>query len=152
MNDQLKPNNAEYATAVVASFLRQPAMKEIGITIIDVKPGFVELEMPFDRRFTQQHGFIHAGIMTTALDTACGYAAFSLMPSDAAVLTVEFKTNLIAPAAGESFRFRGQVVKSGRTLSVCDGQAFAYHEGRGKLVASMSATMMAVFQRTGIHN
>ena len=99
----------------------------------------------------QQHGFIHAGIMATVLDSACGYAAFSLMPADAAVLTVEFKTNLLAPAKGERFLFRAHVVKPGRTLTVCDGQAFAVENGADeRLVATMNGTLMALFDRPNI--
>lgn len=94
--------------------------------------------------------FIHAGIITTALDTACGYAAFSLMPDDAAVLTIEFKTNLIAPARGDHFLFRACVLKPGRTISVCDAQAFAVEGGNEKLVATMTGTLMALFGRQGI--
>jgi uncharacterized protein (TIGR00369 family) len=93
---------------------------------------------------------MHAGIMTTALDSACGYAAFSLMPADAAVLTVEFKTNLLAPAKGESFTFRAQVIKPGRTLTVCDARAFAMENGQERLIATMTGTLMAIFQRDGI--
>jgi uncharacterized protein (TIGR00369 family) len=101
--------------------------------------------------YTQQHGFIHAGIITTALDSACGYAAFSLMPADAAVLTVEFKTNFVAPAKGERFVFRANVVRPGRTLTVCDARAFALDQSAGEqLVATMTGTLMAVFERVGV--
>ena len=107
--------------------------------------------MPYEAAFTQQHGFIHAGIMATVLDSACGYAAFSLMPADAAVLTVEFKTNLLAPAKGDRFLFRAHVVKPGRTLTVCDGQAFAIENGADeRLVATMNGTLMALFDRSNI--
>jgi acyl-coenzyme A thioesterase PaaI-like protein len=90
---------------------------------------------------------MHAGIVTTALDSACGYAAFSLMPADVAVLTVEFKTNLLAPADGEYFRIYANVVKPGRTLTVCEARAHAHKNGSSKLVATMSATLMAVAER-----
>ena len=106
--------------------------------------------MPYAAAYAQQHGFIHAGIITTGLDTACGYAAFSLMPDDAAVLTIEFKTNLIAPARGDHFLFRACVLKPGRTISVCDAQAFAVEGGNEKLVATMTGTLMALFRRQGI--
>jgi len=101
--------------------------------------------MPYAAAYAQQHGFIHAGIITTALDTAC-----SLMPEDAAVLTVEFKTNLIAPAQGDYFLFRACVLKPGRTITVCDAQAFAAEQGKEKLVATMTGTLMALFGRDGI--
>jgi uncharacterized protein (TIGR00369 family) len=103
--------------------------------------------MPYNPAYTQQHGFMHAGIISAALDSACGYAAFSLMPAEAAVLTVEFKTNLIAPAKGERFSFRAYVIKPGRTLTVCEARAFAMQDCEERLVATMTGTLMAIFQR-----
>ena len=102
------PKDANFEARIRTSFARQTAMATLGIEITDIKPGEVELRMPYDAAYAQQHGFIHAGIITTALDSACGYAAFSLMPDDAAVLTIEFKTNLIAPARGGYFVFRAR--------------------------------------------
>lgn len=126
-------------------------MQSLGVEITRLEPGEIELAMPYQRAFTQQHGFIHAGIVATALDSACGYAAFSLMPADAAVLTVEFKTNLLAPAQGERFLFRARVVKPGRTLTVCDAQALALTGGDdGRLVATMTGTLMALVGRPNI--
>src|SRR5690348_18500306 len=126
-------------------------MKTLRVEIVALRPGGIELAMPYSSDLTQQHGFIHAGIIATALDSACGYAAFSLMPADAAVLTVEFKTNLLAPAKGERFLFRAHVVKPGRTLTVCDGQAFAIENGADeRLVATMNGTLMALFDRPNI--
>src|SRR5215472_5988246 len=107
------PKDPLFAERVRASFARQRAMHTLGVEITRLAPGEIELTMPYEAAFTQQHGFIHAGILATVLDSACGYAAFSLMPADAAVLTVEFKTNLLAPAKGERFLFRAQVVKAG---------------------------------------
>jgi uncharacterized protein (TIGR00369 family) len=144
------PKDANFEARIRASFARQTAMATLGIEITGLKPGEVELRMPYDAAYAQQHGFIHAGIITTALDSACGYAAFSLMPDDAAVLTVEFKTNLIAPARGDYFLFRAVVVKPGRTITVCDAQAFAAEGGKEKLVATMTGTLMALFGREGI--
>ncbi len=125
-------------------------MNTLGIEITDLRAGEIELMMPQRQAYTQQHGFTHAGIIATALDSACGYAAFSLMPEDAAVLTVEFKTNLIAPARGEYFLFRARVVKPGRTITVCDSHAFAVEAGQERLVATMTGTLMALFDRAGI--
>jgi uncharacterized protein (TIGR00369 family) len=125
-------------------------MHTLGIEIARLEPGAIELTMPFSQSFTQQHGFIHAGIITTALDSACGYAAFSLMTVDAAVLTVEFKTNLIAPAKGERFVFRGKVIKPGRTLTFCEASAFAVEGASERLIATMSGTLMAIFDRSGV--
>ncbi|HSM39563.1 MAG TPA: PaaI family thioesterase [Afifellaceae bacterium] len=145
-----EPPDPGYRARVEASFGRQKAMQSLGITVVAIAPGRVELVMPYSPDFTQQHGFIHAGIVTTALDSACGYAAFSLMDEDAAVLTVEFKTNLLAPAGGDRFRFVGEVIRPGRTLTVCEGRAHAVTEGAEKLIASMTATLMAVRGRSGI--
>jgi uncharacterized protein (TIGR00369 family) len=144
------PKDANFEARVRAGFARQTAMATLGIEIVSLKAGEIELKMPHDPAYAQQHGFTHAGIITTALDSACGYAAFSLMPEDAAVLTVEFKTNLIAPAHGAYFLFRAHVLKPGRTITVCDAQAFAAEEGKEKLVATMTGTLMALFDRESI--
>jgi uncharacterized protein (TIGR00369 family) len=138
------PKDPLFRERVAASFGRQRAMGTLGITISRLVAGEIELSMPYAQAYTQQHGFIHAGIVTTALDSACGYAAFSLMPSDSDVLTVEFKTNLLAPAKGERFVFRARVVKPGRTITVCDAAAFAIDAGAERLVATMTATLMAL--------
>ncbi len=132
---------------VKGSFGRQRAMVTLGVSLERVAPGQIELLLPFSTEFTQQHGFLHAGIVATVLDSACGYAAFTLMPADAAVLTIEFKTNFLAPAHGDAFRVTARVVKAGRTITVCDGQAFARHGTEEKLVATMTATLMAVVGR-----
>jgi uncharacterized protein (TIGR00369 family) len=110
----------------------------------------VVIELDWAAHLTQQHGFLHAGMVATALDSACGYAGFTLMADDAAVLTIEFKTNLLAPAKGQRFRMVGQVIKPGRTITVCEGQAYAIDSGREKLVATMGCTLMAVVGRDGI--
>ena len=147
----LRPKDPHFADRVRASFARQPAMQTLGVEIARLAAGEIELAMPYGAAFTQQHGFIHAGVVATVLDSACGYAAFSLMPADAAVLTVEFKTNLLAPAKGERFLFRAHVVKPGRTLTVSDGRAFAIDNGGDeRLVASMNGTLMAVYDRPNI--
>jgi uncharacterized protein (TIGR00369 family) len=138
------PKNPDYDQAVRTSFKRQNVMQTLGVQINNLSPGRIELEMPFGADFTQQHGFLHAGILTTALDSACGYAAYSLMPVEATVLTVEFKTNLMSPAQGERFLFRAGVLKAGRTLIVCEGKAWAVRDGQEKLIAAMTATLMAV--------
>jgi uncharacterized protein (TIGR00369 family) len=135
---------------VSASFNRQKVMRTLGITIERLDPGEVELAMQFADAYTQQHGFLHAGIIATALDSACGYAAFSLMSADAAVLTVEFKINLLAPAKGESFRFVGHVLKPGRTLTVCQAHAFARQGPNEIQVATVTGTLMAIHGRDGV--
>ena len=146
-----KPQNPDFKARCQDSFDRQRTMKTLGLTLGAVGPGHVELHMPYREDLTQQHGFIHAGILSTALDSACGYAAFSLMPADAAVLTIEFKINLLSPARGERFVFRARVTKPGRTISVADGRAFALDaDGNEKLIATMTGTLMAVIGRDGI--
>lgn len=145
-----EPKDPDFRERVAASFRRQTVMQTLGIEIARLEPGEIELTMPFSQPFTQQHGFIHAGIVATALDSACGYAAFSLMPADAAVLTVEFKTNLLAPAKGERFVFRGRVIKPGRTLTFCEAGAFAVDAASERLIATMTGTLMAVFDRAGV--
>lgn len=133
------------------SFARQNVMATLCAELTVVTPGTIEIEMPFSENLTQQHGFLHAGIISTALDSACGYAAFSMMPEDAGVLTIEFKVNLLAPGRGERFLFRGNVTKPGRTIIVADGQAYAFtDDGEAKLIATMTGTMMTVTGREGI--
>lgn len=144
------PQDADFAARVRASFSRQQAMHTLGIEVAALDAGEIELHMPYNAAYTQQHGFMHAGILTTALDSACGYAAFSLMPADAAVLTVEFKTNLVAPAKGERFVIRGDVIKPGRTLTLCEARAHAIDDGRETLVATMTGTLMAIYGRKGV--
>src|SRR5689334_13830943 len=122
-------------------------MRSLGISIARLAPGEIDLAMPYSAALTQQNGFIHAGVITAGLDTACGIAAFTLMPADSDILTVEFKTNLLAPAKGERFVFCARVVKPGRTLTVCDAQAFAAHDGAENLIATMTGTLMALPRR-----
>lgn len=148
------PADPQFAARVRASFDRQAAMRTLGATVEAVEPGRVVLGMLHREELTQQHGFIHAGMLSAALDSACGYAAFSLMPADAAVLTIEFKINLLAPARGPRFRFDARVTKPGRTISVVDGRAMQYdlNGGEEKLIATMTATVMTVAGRDGIHH
>jgi uncharacterized protein (TIGR00369 family) len=132
------------------SFARQPAMATIGASVRAVDAGVVELEMPFSDKLTQQHGFIHAGVITMLCDTACGFAALSLMPDYAAVLTTEFKVNLLSPAKGERFVAQGRVVRPGKKLMVCLGEVFAEDGGKRKQVALMTASMMVMDTSTGL--
>ncbi|MBO0785612.1 MAG: PaaI family thioesterase [Actinobacteria bacterium] len=135
---------------VQASFARQAMMATLGAEMTSVTPGRVELALRHDERFTQQHGFVHAGAVAAVLDSACGYAAFSLMPPEAAVLTASYTINLLAPAAGQRFTMTGQVVRAGRTLTVCRGEAFS--DGASTPFAIMQATMTAVYGRPGIQH
>jgi uncharacterized protein (TIGR00369 family) len=145
-----QPQDPDFRDRVRASFARQQVMATLGIEMVHLEPGEVHLTMLPDPAYTQQHGFMHAGIITTALDSACGYAAFTLMPLDAAVLTVEFKTNLLAPAKGDRFVFRANVIKPGRTLTVCEARALALEGSKEKLIATMTGTLMAITGRQGI--
>jgi uncharacterized protein (TIGR00369 family) len=120
------------------NFSQQRVMQLIGASLEKVEPGIVEISIPFREDLTQQDGFMHAGIVTTILDSACGYAAYTLMPAASSVLSVEFKVNLLAPANGSRISARAEVKRSGRTLTVCNADAFA----DGKLCATMLATMI----------
>jgi len=141
---RFEPKNPDYRAAAVSTFDSQPAMRTLGISIVRLEPGGVELSMLYSSDWSQQNGFIHAGIITAGLDNACGIAAYTLMPPMSDILTVEFKTNLLAPAKGERFRFRASVVKPGRTLTVYEARAFAIQEGTETLVATMTGTLMAL--------
>ena len=138
------PRDPAFESRVRASFARQRAMATIGARLVRVEPGEVELELPFREDLTQQHGFLHAGIVTTLVDSACGYAALSVMDADSAVLSVEYKVNLLAPAVGERMRAVGRVIKPGRTLLVCTGEVIAVDGQKESVVTVMQATMMAV--------
>lgn len=139
-----EPLDPDFAARVRASFAAQPLMRTLGAALTDVRPGEVRIEMPFDAALTQQNGFIHAGAITSIADSACGYAALSLMPPRAGVLTVEFKVNLLNPARGERFVATGKVVKPGRTLTICQGEVVAESAGTRQPVAMMQATMMQI--------
>ena len=119
-------------------------MATLGARLVSVAPGAVALELPFDPRLTQQNGFLHAGVVATLADNACGYAALSLMPADAEVLSVEFKVNLMRPASTPLFHAVGRVVRAGRTLTVCTAEVRALDAGKETVVALMQATMMQV--------
>lgn len=147
-----EPQDPDYRARVENSFARQKVMNTLKINLARIDPGEIELTFSYHEELTQQHGFIHAGVLATALDSACGYAAFSLMPPQAAVLTIEFKTNLLAPAQGDFFRIVGRVLKPGRTITVCQAEAFACRQNEAKLVASMTATLMSLFDREGIQH
>ena len=144
MTKSNEPRDPAFEPRVRASFDRQRAMSTIGARIVRVEHGEVELELPFRDDLTQQHGFLHAGIVTTLVDSACGYAALSVMDRESAVLSVEYKVNLLAPAIGERMRAIGRVIKSGRTLVVCTGEVIAVANGAEQVVTVMQATMMAV--------
>lgn len=119
-------------------------MRTLGARLLKVAAGETEIELPFRSDLCQQDGYLHAGVVTTIVDNACGYAAYTLMPPSTGVLTVEFKLNMLSPAIGESIRARGRVTKAGRWITVCAGDVFAAAGGREKLVATMLATLMTI--------
>jgi len=142
-----EPRNPSFADDIKQSFAKQTMMNLIGAELTRVEPGIVEISLPYRADITQQHGYLHAGIVTTIADTASGYAAYSLMPPRAEVLSVEFKVNLLRPAQGEMFRALAEVVKSGRTLTVVRADVFGINrDGECELVATMLATMMCLQQ------
>jgi uncharacterized protein (TIGR00369 family) len=136
-----------YELRVRESFSRQEMMKTLGAQLSTVGSGATEIRFPCAVSLTQQHGFVHAGAVTTALDSACGYAALSVAPAGTEVLSVEFKVNLLAPATGEAIVARAQVKRAGKTLTVCAGDAFAVRPEGEKLIATMLATMIYVPQK-----
>ena len=143
-NMVFEPRNPDFEARTRESFSRQSVMTLIGARLTRVEPGLVEIELPYRADLCQQHGFFHAGITSTIADSAGGYAAFSLIPADATVLTTEFKINLLAPADGELLRAVGRVVKPGRTLTVCDVEVFAIKDGVAKPCAKLLETMMCL--------
>lgn len=145
-----QPLDPAFASRVRQSFARQRLLATMGATLERVEPGEVEIRLPFREDLTQQHGFLHAGAITSVVDTACGYAALTLMPPGAAVLSVEFKVNLLAPGKGDAVVARGRVLRAGRTLTTCTGDVFAVEGGEERLVLTMLATMMAVRGRAGV--
>ena len=150
MNDAAQDRDAD--KRVRESFGRQSIMATIGASVHSVRRGEVEIVLPFADHILQQHGFIHAGAVATIADSACGYAALSVMPADAAVLTTEFKINLLSPAKGERLRAVGRVVRAGKKLVITMGEVFADEGGASKQVALITATMMVVDTGTGLKN
>jgi uncharacterized protein (TIGR00369 family) len=138
------PRDPDFEKRVRASFERQAFMSTLGARLVRVEPGEVDLELPMRSELTQQHGFLHAGALASVADSACGYAALSLMPAGAAVLSVEFKINLLAPAAGDRVLAKGRVIRAGRTVTVCWGEVLALTGNAERLVATMVGTMMTV--------
>ncbi len=143
-----KPNfksfDPDFKNKITESFRRQGFMVLLGATLTDVAPGFCEIQVPFKANLTQQHGYFHAGVIGTLADNAGGYAAFTLMPPEASILTVEYKLNLLAPGDGERLLSRARVLKPGRTLTVCGSEVFVIKEGAQTLCATALMTLMAM--------
>ncbi len=138
-------SNPLFAEEIRSSFARQSIMTLIGAELQAVEPGIVEIELPYRPDLAQQHGYLHAGIVTTIADSAAGYAAYSLMPAGAEVLSVEFKVNLLRPARGKSFLARAEVIKPGRTLTVARADVFGIADSSAReLVATMLATIICL--------
>lgn len=129
------------------SFVNQRVMETIGARLGRVGPGEVEIELAYDERLTQQTGFLHAGVVTAVLDSACGYAAYTLMEPGSEVLSIEFKVNLLAPAVGEKLVARASVVRAGRTITVCRADGWMVRGGAEVQVAIMTGTMMQLRER-----
>jgi uncharacterized protein (TIGR00369 family) len=146
------PLDESFERRVRSSFARQTLMETIEARLVKVLPGEVEIQIPFRADLAQQNGFMHAGIVTSIVDTACGYAALSLMPANVEVLTVEYKVNFVSPATGHTLIGRGKVIRPGRTLTVCAGDVVAAIDQGEKLVATMLATMMAIPDRADFAN
>ncbi|HKP82940.1 MAG TPA: PaaI family thioesterase [Pyrinomonadaceae bacterium] len=139
-----QPRNPSFAEEIKQSFAKQTIMSLIGAELSRVEPGVVEITLPYRADLAQHHGFLHAGIVTTIADSACGYAAYSLMPPKSEILSVEFKVNLLRPAKGEVFVAVSEVIKSGRTLTVARADVFGLDQGRRELIATMLGTMMCL--------
>ena len=139
-----EPSNPHFIADVKDSFAKQAIMAAIGAELVSVEPGAIQISIPYRKDLTQQHGYLHAGIVTTIADSACGYAAYTLMPANAEVLSVEFKVNLLRPAKGKDFLAIAEVVKPGRTLIVVRADVFANPSSDRVLVATMLGTMMCL--------
>jgi uncharacterized protein (TIGR00369 family) len=144
------PAAADFEERTRASFDRQGAMAFLGASLVTVRPGFVEIDLAYRPQLSQQHGFFHAGIVSTVADSAGGYAAFTLFPADAGVLTVEYKVNLMAPADGERILAAGTVVRSGRTITVARFDVHVEKAGRRTHCATGLQTIMCLVGRAGV--
>ena len=144
------PADPEFERRTRASFAKQGIMAHLGATLERVEPGRVEIALPFRAELSQQHGFFHAGVIATIADSAGGYAGFTLFPAEAGVLTVEFKINLLAAADGERAIAAGEVVRKGRTLTVCRLDAWVEKQGRRNHCATGMQTLMSVVGRAGV--
>ena len=141
---RFEPRDPIWEEKVRASFARQGAMALIGAELTDITPGRCEIRMPYRLDLTQQHGYFHAGIISTAVDSAAGYAGFSLMAPNSSVLSVEFKINLLAPGDGELLIATGEVIKAGKTLVIARGDAYVVKNGKTTHCATMQQTLMTM--------
>jgi uncharacterized protein (TIGR00369 family) len=142
-----EPQDPAYQSRVQNSFMRQGLMLHLGAELTALRPGDVEIRVPFRRELTQQHHFFHAGVTGAIADSACGYAAYTLMPADSSVLTVEYKMNLLEPADGEELIARARVIRAGKTLTICLADVFVRKGGAEKHCATMLSTVMCMTAR-----
>jgi uncharacterized protein (TIGR00369 family) len=150
MTGELAAVDPALVARIETSFGKQAFMATLGARLVRVAPGEVEIALPVSAHLCQQHGFVHAGAVSTIADSAAGYAALTAMPAGAGILTAEFKINLLAPATGEELRALGKVVKAGRTLTLATAEVFAVSGGARKLCAMMTATCMTIGGREGV--
>ena len=136
------PSDPDFENKVRDSFSRQVFMGFIGAKLVEVRPGYCEIQVGYKKELSQQHGFFHAGVIGTIADNSAGYAAYSLMPADSSILTVEYKLNLVAPGDGALLIGRAQVIKPGHTLTICKSEVFAVKNGVEKLCATSLVTLM----------
>jgi uncharacterized protein (TIGR00369 family) len=144
------PRDPAFEKRIRASFAKQGLMGTLGANLVSVSPGTVEIALPTSPSVSQQHGFVHAGAVAAIADTAAGYAALSLMAPGVGVLTIEFKINLVAPAAGDCLIARGRVIRAGRTLTLAQTEVSAEQGGNEKLVALLTATLMTIVGRESV--
>ncbi len=141
---KFEPKDKNFVEKVKKSFAAQTVMDFLGAELTKIEAGLVEIKLPYRKDLTQQNGFLHAGIITTIADSACGYAAFSLMPENSDVLSIEFKVNLLSPAIGDHFIAEGKVIRAGKTITVVEGNVYAVSDEKRKHVSTMIGTMMCV--------
>ncbi|WP_284760268.1 PaaI family thioesterase [Agrobacterium sp. fls2-241-TYG-188a] len=142
-------DSGDYRQRIEKSFKRQGVVQAIKANLSRIEHRLVEIELPFHPKLTQQHGILHAGVIAAALDTACTYAAYTIIAPESSLLTIEFKVNLMSPGRGDRFLFRGEITKPGSNIIVADGRAYALTDGPAKLIASMTGTMMVMKDREG---
>ena len=140
--NNFRPQFPNYRAKIEQSFASQQFMEHLGAQLIDVQPGYCEIHIPFDEKLTQQNGFFHAGVMSTLADNVAGYASLSLMKEESSILSVEFKLNLMRPGNGDLLIGKGEVLKYGRTLTVCRADVFIRNNGEVKLCAAAQLTMI----------
>ena len=152
MEMKFKPKTVNYKKKVEESFHRQNFMKLIHARLIDVKPGYCEIHIPYNSTLTQQHGFFHAGIISTIADNTSGYASFSLMDENSSILTVEFKLNLISPGDGDMLIGKSNVIKHGKTLTICRAEVYVVKNGKETLCAASQSTLIELKNRSDNNN